>query len=316
MSNKFLIAILGPTASGKTALGISLAKELGGAVVSADSRQVFAGFNIGTAKPKAAWRDDTHDVLTPDTVDGVDHYLLNIQQPDQPYTLAQWQADAYQAIDYVHASKRTPLLVGGTMLYADSIIFNYQIPAVPPNEQLRTELSAIPAEDLYQKLIAQDPVAAEFIEPHHQQRIIRALEVVEATGQPFSASRRKSKPRYAIKTIGLFPGWEALTKNITERAHAMFKDGLLEEVQRLHERFGLNLPLLSTMHYLQAGALLDKKTSHEDALRETISANVRYAHRQMSWWKNRDDITWFDPTNLELSDLLEQIKKPLRPWTK
>lgn len=306
-----LIILVGPTASGKTAWGISLAQELGGAVISADSRQVFAGFNIGTAKPKAAWHDDTHEVLTPDVVDGIDHYLLNIQQPDQPYILAQWQRAAYQAIDHVQHNNLTPLLVGGTMLYADSIIFNYHIPAVPPNEQLRTELSAIPAEDLYQKLIAQDPAAAAFIEPHHQQRIIRALEVMATTNQPFSISRRKSTPRYKIKTIGLFPGWETLTKNITERALAMFDGELLDEVKQLRERFGPSLPLLNTMNYKQAAALLDKKISREDALQETISINVRYAHRQMSWWKNRDDITWLDPkvTNTHTSIFKELNKK-------
>lgn len=293
-----LIVIVGPTASGKTALGIALAKELNGAVVSADSRQVFAGFNIGTAKPEAAWRVETHDVLQSEMVDRIAHYLLNIRQPDQPFTLADWQAAAYQAIDHAHQQQLTPLLVGGTMLYADSIIFNYHIPAVAPNEVLRAELAQQSTEELYQQLITQDPAAAQFIEPLHQQRIIRALEVIAATGQPFSASRTKGMPRYTIKTVGLFPGWDTLTKNITDRAQAMLTSGLLEEVQELRKKYGTALPLLKTMNYKQAGAIIDGKLSREEALREMVSANVRYARRQMSWWKNRNDITWFDQPDI------------------
>jgi len=288
-----LIILVGPTASGKTSLGIQLAQALAGAVVSADSRQVFAGLNIGTAKPAAAWRNDAHDALTTDTIDGIDHYLLNVCPPDQTYTLPQWQAAAYQVIDHLHTQHITPLLVGGTMLYADSIIFNYHIPAVGPNESLRQELSHETSASLYKKMIEQDPATAEFIEPHHQQRIIRALEVIAATGQPFSASRQKSPARYRIKTIGLFPGWEVLTKNITERAQAMLSDGLLDEVQQLRAQYGRDLPLLTTMNYQHAGELLDQKISAAEALQKIVSLNVRYARRQMSWWKNRNDITWF-----------------------
>lgn len=287
-----LIVLTGPTASGKTALGIELAKKSGAVVVSADSRQVYAGLNIGTAKPKDAWQEDAHDILTADQVDGVPHYLLNIRQPDQLYTLAEWQQHAYQVIDQVIEKGQRPILVGGTMLYVDSIIFNYSIPAVSSNEKLREELATQPSETLYQQLLKKDLAAAKFIEPHHQQRIIRALEVIEATGQPFSASRKKGAPRYEIKTIGLFPGWETLTKNITDRAQEMFNSGLLSEVLQLREQYGAELPLLTTMNYLQAGEVVDNKVSQEEALQKIASVNIRYAHRQMSWWKNRKDITW------------------------
>lgn len=317
-----LIVLLGPTAAGKTALGIALAQKMNGAVISADSRQVFAGLNIGTAKPKEAWQDASHDVLTADRVDGVDpvrakppkvaeamplaaagrvsnvvdHYLLNIREPDEPYTLAQWQADAYQVIEHIQAHGKTPLLVGGTMLYLDSIIFNYNIPAVAPNPKLRQELAQKSTSELYQQLLTHDAAAADFIEPHHQQRIIRALEVIAATGKPFSASRQRSPARYRLKIMGLSPGWDALEKNIRTRAQHMMKDGLVEETRQLQRRYSPTLPLLKTMNYQQAmqvtsGELLEKK-----AIEAMVQANLRYAHRQMSWWKKNPSITWYATT--------------------
>lgn len=296
-----LIIILGPTASGKTALGIELAKKSGGAVVSADSRQVYAGLNIGTAKPREAFRNTPHDAVQPDVIDGVPHYLLNVASLTNsyplnptPYTLAKWQQDAYVVIDKLVVENQQPILVGGTMLYADSIIFNYSIPAVSPNEKLREELAAQPSEKLYQQLLKKDPAAAKFIEPHHQQRIIRALEVIQATGQPFSATRQHSEPRYPLKIIGLKVAWDTLQKNIEQRARQMLTEGLIEETRKLQEKYYPTLPLLQTMNYKQAAAVLAGAMSEEAAIVEIMQVNMRYAHRQMSWWKRNKKITWFD----------------------
>ena len=325
---KHLIAIIGPTASGKTALSLELAKKLNGAVISADSRQLYQGMDIGTAKVTL---DKTHP-LTPSLIKegetnntsldkgrwpaiqagGVLHHLINVTTPDQPWTLAQWQQAAFTAIEQTLAAGQTPLLVGGTMQYIDSIIQNWHIPEVPTNESLRTELAAQPVEQLFARLLEHDPAAQEFIEPHNKRRIIRALEVIEATGRPFSESRRKQKPRYRVTMLGLFPGWKALEKNIRQRSEQMFTDGLLAEVQRLQTRYhaggGNGWHWSQTMNYRQPLAVLRGELSQEEAIASMVRDNLKYAKRQMRWlrpskprqqrgevgWKTGDIVEWFE----------------------
>ncbi len=294
-----VLVIVGPTASGKTDFAIKRAKENGGAVISADSRQVYSGLNIGTAKPEEAWRDAPHAISEPDIVDAIPHYLLSVCAPDQLYSLAQWQSAAQKILEKIG---QPAILVGGTMLYVDSILFNYSIPEVKPDPVLRAELEKLSAEELWQQLMQKDPAAKQFIEPHHKQRIIRALEVIAVTGKPFSDLRQQRPSPYQFKIIGLFPGWDALRERITQRAQAMLDDGLLEETKGLRAKYGpayakasagkADLPLLKTMNYLQAGQLLDEILTREQALAEMVKVNMRYAHRQMNWWKRNKEIEW------------------------
>lgn len=285
-----MLVIVGPTASGKTDFAIKLAKESGAVVISADSRQVYSGFNVGTAKPEEAWRNKPHDILETDSIDTVPHYLLNICAPDQPYTLAQWQA----AVKKIMTTDQPMIIAGGTMLYVDSILFNYEIPEVEPNPVLRAGLEKLSVEELWQQLMPNDPVAKQFIEPHHKQRIIRALEVIEATGKPFSDLRQQRPSPYQFKVTGLFPGWDMLRARITQRAQAMLDVGLVEETKKLREKYGSDLPLLKTMNYVQAGKLLDGQLSKEAVLAEMVQINMHYAHRQMNWWKRNKEIEWTD----------------------
>lgn len=287
-----LIAIVGPTASGKTALGIELAKKNNGAVISADSRQVYAGMNIGTGKPEEAHASTPHDALVTDIISGVPHYLLNVALPSENYTLSTWQSNAQQVLSHLTSQKQLPFLVGGTMLYVDSIIFNFNLPQVPPNLPLREQLATQDTATLYAKLIAKDPEAAHFIEPHHAQRIIRALEVIDATGQRFSALRIKRPSPHTTLIIGLFPGWDVLQKNIRERAEQMLQDGLIDEVNKMRDYF-TTLPLLKTLNYKQAGDSIDAKITRDEALEQMVRVNMQYAKRQMAWWKNRTEIQWF-----------------------
>lgn len=291
--------ILGPTAVGKTDLAISLAQETGGAVVSADSRQIYAGMNLGTAKPPEVWRDDIHDILEPDNVGGVAHYLLNVASPDNPWTLSHWQGAAQKVMADLAAKNIPIFIVGGTMLYIDSLLFHYDIPRVAPRVEWRAKLEQEPVEVLYNRLMAADIAAKDFIEPHHKQRIIRALEVMEISGKPFSASRIMREPMYRFEVMGLFPaavdsdeGWKILKKRIAKRAAAMIDGSLREEVKKLQERYSPALPLLHTMHYAQMVNLMSGELSRQQAEQEMISANMRYARRQMSWWRGRNDITW------------------------
>lgn len=283
-----ITVVVGPTASGKTDFAIRLAKESSAAVISADSRQIYSGLNVGTAKPEEAWREEPHAVSEADTIDTVPHYLLNICASDQPYTLAQWQVAAKKIL----AIDQPLIIAGGTMLYVDSILFNYDIPEVEPNPVLRAGLEKLSVEELWQQLMHKDPAAKQFIEPHHKQRIVRALEVIEVTGKPFSALRQQRPSPYQFKIIGLFPGWDALRERITQRAQAMLDGGLVEETKKLREKYRKDLPLLKTMNYLQAGRLIDDELTQEAALAEMVQVNMRYAHRQMNWWRRNKEIEW------------------------
>jgi tRNA dimethylallyltransferase len=319
MSNSLpkLIVIVGPTASGKTEAGIRLAKEMNGAVVSADSRQVYVGMNVGTAKPlgklskhkraqstnktqytnrKSQTDDDytLHQIMTPDVVGGIDHYLFNIRRPDDQLTLAEWQKAAFSVIDQLVNRNIAPLLVGGTMLYVDSVVFNYDIPSVEANKQLREELESKRIKDLYKDLLAKDPQAKDFVQSQNKRRIIRALEVIEATGKSFSHQRKVHASRYDVQMIGIFPGWEKLAERIRQRAQQMLTGDLLEEVKRLQKKYGKELPLLQTMNYKQGAAVIAGEMTQEEAIEKMVSVNTRYARRQMSWWRGRKEIVWID----------------------
>jgi tRNA dimethylallyltransferase len=334
---KRLFVITGPTASGKTDLAISIARDRDGAVVSADSRQVYAGMNIGTAKAEFAWSDATHDILEPDFINarvalrggsarskfrgapstdggsgtvvraervpavtgpGPHHYGFNLRYPNEPLSLSDWQAMAFAVIDEIHKAGMPAVLAGGTMLYIDSIVKNYDLPAVAPNEELRAEYEKKDAPTLYAELLLRDPKAQSFIQPDNKRRIIRALEVMAATDRPFSEQRRQRPPRYDVTMIGLFDSWEALEKRIAARVATMMEEGLIAETQRLIDRYGADLPLLQTMNYKQALGILSGELSPDQAQEKMVRANLKYARRQMSWWRGRTDITWHSPTDI------------------
>lgn len=272
--------ILGPTASGKTAYAISLAHQLNGAVISADSRQIYAGMNIGTAKPKEAWKHASHAIEEPDIIDGIPHYLLNIATLDTPYSLSDWLDAAKKAIVLIKAQGKVPIIAGGTMLYIDALVDGYSLPDIAPNEQLRAELEHLPAAELYARLTAQDPDAMAFIESHNSRRIIRALEVMKATGKKFSELRAKKSSEYEFRITGIFDNYDVLCERITVRAQQMIADGLANEIETIRNQYP-NSKLLQTMNY--------KENCDIDAM---VQSNMRYAHRQMSWWKRRSDINW------------------------
>ena len=329
MKKPKITVIVGPTASGKTDYAIALAKKTGGEIISADSRQIYTGMNIGTAKPQGAFSRQAHDVLQADMVDGIPHFLFNVTSPDKPWTLPQWQAAANLVLEDIIKRGKQPILVGGTMLYVDSIVKNFSIPAVEPDMALRNLLEQKNISDLYQDLGQVDPDAREFIEPHHKHRMIRAMEVIIKTGKPFSASRKRQPSPYAFEITGLFPhqsggqaSWDIMKERISARAKQMFDapspdkgrlggvatntttpsnsplsgrepaTNLVTETAALRDKYGKDLPLLKTMNYKQAGELLDGKATPVSALEDTIRVNIKYAKRQMAWWKGRAEITW------------------------
>lgn len=283
-------AIVGPTASGKTAYAINLAKKLNGAIISADSRQVYAGMNIGTAKPLDAFSNTPHGVTTPDIIDSVPHYLLNSTNIDTTYTLSDWLKDAQQALKIILQNNQTPIIAGGTMLYVDALLDGYDVPNIEPNLEYRKQLEQESPELLYKTLQKQDPASCEFIEPHNTRRIIRALEVIRATGENFS-DLRKAQSLYNSTRIGIFLDWDSMRKNIERRSRDMISQGLVDEAVVLRKKYPTS-GLLQTINYKQALMLADGELGEEEAIALMSQATLRYAHRQMSWWNRRTDIGW------------------------
>ncbi len=291
LTSPSLLAIIGPTASGKTAYAISLAKQLNGAIISADSRQVYAGMNVGTAKPSEAHSDTAHNAITPEIIDTIPHYLINLSTIDHVYTLSDWLNDAHTALKEIKKAKKIPIIAGGTMLYIDALVDGYDIPNIQPNPEFRKQLEQQSPEVLYEKLQQLDPASCTFIEPHNTRRIIRALEVMNATGEKFSDLRATSVPEYETTHIGIFPGWDEMRKNITSRSEEMLTKGLVQEAVLLRKKYPSS-PLLKTINYKEALLFADGIVPKEQASTQMSQATLRYAHRQMSWWNRRNDIGW------------------------
>ncbi len=282
-----LVVIVGPTAVGKTRLALRLAGELGAEIVSADSRQVYRGMDIGTDKPTAEERQR------------VPHHLVDIVDPDEEFTLARYQDMAYAAIEDVLARGRVPLLVGGTGLYIKAVVEGWSIPRVRPNEALRTELyreaEAKGGVALHARLHQVDPVAAEKIDPRNVRRVIRALEVYLETGRPISELQRRRPPPYRVLQIGLTMERAALYQCIDQRVDRMIERGLVEEVRGLVERgYGYKLPAMSGLGYRQVGCYLRGEISLEEAIRFIKRDTRRFVRQQYNWFRLDDEgIRWF-----------------------
>jgi tRNA dimethylallyltransferase len=287
-----LVVIVGPTAVGKTRLALRLAQEFDGEIISADSRQVYRGMDIGTAKPTLEERAR------------VPHHLIDVVAPDELFTLAQYQELAYDAIADV-ARGKFPFLVGGTGQYVRAVVEGWGIPRVPPNEELRAELYRqveIEGEEaLHARLREVDPVAAERIDPRNVRRVVRALEVYLKTGQPISELQRKKPPPYRILQLGLTMERQELYRRIDERVDRMIEKGLVEEVRGLVERgYGYDLPSMSGLGYQQIGMYLRGKVSLEEAVQLIKRHTRRFVRHQYNWFRLDDDVPtklafrWFD----------------------
>jgi len=283
-----LIVILGPTAVGKTQLALRLCEDLGGEVISADSRQIYKGMDIGTAKPTAEERQR------------VPHHLIDLVEPDEGFTLVQYQEKAHEAIEDVLSRGWLPFLVGGTGLYVRAVLEGFAVPHVRPDPALRKRLQqeaeAKGSEVLHERLRELDPEAAAKIDPHNVRRVIRALEVYEATGQPISRLQRKEMPPYKILKIGLTMERKALYQRIDERVDRMMETGLLEEVERLVEKgYGYDLAAMSGLGYKQLGLYLRGEVDLGEAVRMIKSETRRFVRQQYKWFRLDDErIKWIE----------------------
>ncbi len=273
-SKKQLIVIIGPTAVGKTAYAIDLARKLDGEIVSADSRQIYRRMDIGTAKP------------TPEEQAAVRHHVIDVVGPEEPFTLAEYQAAAYAAIDDIFAQGKQPVLVGGTGLYIRAVVEGLRIPAVPPNPDLRRELEAQEGAALYARLRELDPAAAGKIDPRNARRTIRALEVCLSTGQRFSELGLAQSPPYPVEITLLTMERKLLYARIDARVDRMIEQGLVAEVERLAAAgYSWELPSMSGLGYKQIGEYLCGLVSLEQAVANIKYATHSFVRRQYAWFR-------------------------------
>ena len=278
-----VIAVVGPTAAGKSELSLGLALALGGEVVNADSMQLYAGMDIGTAK------------LSPEERRGVPHHLLDIWDVRQAASAATYQRLAREAIAGIHGRGRVPVLAGGSGLYVRAALDNLEFPATDPavRERLETELATAGPGALHARLAALDPAAAAAILPSNGRRIVRALEVIEVAGRPFAAVLPQYESRYPVVQIGLRVGRPELDRRIEERTARMWREGLVDEVATL-ERAGLREGKTASraLGYAQVLRYLAGECTQDEARAQTILATRRFARRQEAWFRRDPRVSW------------------------
>ncbi len=292
----FLLVIGGATATGKSALAIALAQRLALArnrnsvILSADSRQVYREFDIGTAKPSAFDRAQ------------VPHHLIDICDPTDTLTLAQYQHQAQGLIQRVQQSGGQPLLVGGTGLYIDAVVKGLRIPPVAPQPALRQQLEALGQPHCYALLQSIDPAATQRIHPHDPVRTVRALEVYYVTGQPISTLQGEVPPNYPVRYLALDCDPLALEKRIAQRTQAMIDAGFVDEVTHLAQKYGPDLPLLQTLGYAEMLPHIRGDVSLTTAQAEIVRHTRQFAKRQRTWFRNRTPAQGFDADGGDLVD--------------
>ena len=302
-----LIAIVGPTAVGKTALAIQLAERFGGEIIGADSRQIYRFMDIGSAKPSVAERLR------------VPHHLIDIVTPDESLTLGQYKELATACIHAIASRGKVPLIVGGTGLYLKTIIEGWTIPEVAPDYALRERLLAQAQAHgnaaLYEQLQAVDPNAAGKVDPRNVRRVVRYLEVYHATGQPISSRQHKIAPPYHLLQIGLTMPRAQLYDRIDARVDAMMSQGLLEEVRRLVDMgYDPDLPALSGFGYRQLIQYLHGSLSLDDAVAETKKETRRFVRRQYAWFPLDDpNILWLEAGDQALLNAEKAVAEFLMP---
>jgi tRNA dimethylallyltransferase len=302
---------------------LQLAQRLDSIIISADSRQVYREFDIGTAKPAIA-----EQKLIP-------HYLIDICEPTETLTLAQYQEKAnaiisssgvqeFRSRDAIYRvftggektdnwslKKSPPLLVGGTGLYIKSIVKGLKIPRVSPQPELRSQLQSLGQRQLYAMLSQVDAIATKKIHPNDEVRTLRALEVFYVTGKPISEQQGENPPDYPILQIGLDGETDAIDKRIAQRTAQMIEAGLVEEVARLGQKYGWDLPLLETLGYQEIKQYLAGTISLEQAKDLIVLHTRQFAKRQRTWFRAYPEIQWFD---LDSPDLLEKVWQYLQSF--
>jgi len=298
-SKQKLLVIIGPTAVGKTNLSIEMAKRYNGEIISGDSMQIYRGMDIGTAK------------ITKEEMQGIPHHLIDIKEPEENFSVAEFQLLVRAKINEIAKRGKLPIIVGGTGLYIQSVIYDYQFSDVPGDEAFRLELEGrvkqIGNDALYKELQAVDPESAAQIHPNNVRRVIRALEIFHLTGKTMQDYQRKQQPdlMYETALVGLTMDREKLYERINLRVDIMVKQGLLDEVKSLYNQGLRDCQSIQAIGYKEIYDYLDEKVTLDDAVEQLKQNSRRYAKRQLTWFRNKMDVKWFDMTYV--NDLAKKI---------
>lgn len=274
-----VIAIAGPTASGKTKMAINLAKQVNGEIISADSRLVYKGFNIAAAKPDMKERE------------GINHYLIDIVEPEYDYSVGNYYEDAKIAINQILSKGKVPIIAGGTGLYFRILLENYDLPRVEANPDLREELNKREKEDLLDEIKLSDSVSYERLKDSNKRRIVRALEVMKTLNKPFSEVSTLKEPEY--ETEWLCPKMESrewLYDRINRRVDLMVEQGIVEETKYLLKKHGRIKNFTETIGYKEILTYLDGESTLEDALDKLKQHSRNYAKRQLTWFRRNPEL--------------------------
>ncbi|WP_273127019.1 tRNA (adenosine(37)-N6)-dimethylallyltransferase MiaA [Bacillus weihaiensis] len=290
LERKKLVVIIGPTAVGKTKLSIDLAKRLNGEIISGDSMQIYKGMDIGTAK------------ITKDEMEDIPHHLIDIKEADEEYSVAEFQTTCRPLIDKITSHHKMPLIVGGTGLYIQSVIYDYQFTDTPSNpvirNQLERELEVDGEHYLHNKLKEVDPEAAINIHPNNSRRVIRALEIYYTTNKTMSEyiNNQEKTLLYDVVVIGLTMDREVLYERINYRVDVMIEQGLLLEAKKLYDSGLQNSQAAKAIGYKELFDYFAGKSSLEVAIEQLKQNSRRYAKRQLTWFRNKMEVNWYDMT--------------------
>lgn len=298
MKKEKVVVICGPTASGKTALSIELAKKINGEIVSCDSMQIYKEMDIGTAK------------TTKEEMQGIKHYMLDIISPEERYSVADYKKEAKNAIREIIKKGKTPIVVGGTGLYVDSLIYEIEYPNIEFDEEYRKKLEIQVEkeglENLYEQAKKIDPEAIKKISQNDKKRIIRILEIYHATGYNKTEQERKSRekePEFDYKVYGLNMPREKLYKRIDLRVDIMIKQGLIEEVKKIYKKYSEFPTAMQGLGYKEVVEYLNNNLTKEEMIEKIKQETRRYAKRQMTWFRKNKQTIWLDTENTVQNNL-------------
>ncbi len=303
-----VVVICGPTASGKTSLSIELAKKINGQIISADSMQIYDEMDIGTAKP------------TKEEMQGIKHYLIGNVKPTNRYSVSEYKKDATNAIEETIQDNKFPIIVGGTGLYVNSLIYGIDYPEIETDLEYRKKLEEIAEKEglnkLYNMAKEIDEKAMEKISPNDQKRILRVLEIYNQTGKTkteLEIESRKNGVKYDFRVFAIDMPREILYERINKRVDIMFENGLLEEVKRLYKKYGEELyTSIQAIGYKEVIDYINGKYTKEEMIEKIKMETRRYAKRQLTWFRKIENITWLNGVNDTQSNIdiiLENLKK-------
>ena len=307
MDKPKVIVIAGPTASGKTKLAIELAKRINGEIISADSMQIYKDMTIGTAKP------------LPDEMDGIKHHLIDFVSPDERYSVAEFKKDAEKKIEEILANKRTPIVVGGTGLYIDALVYGIEYPDVNLDEEYRNQLLEIANTEeglnqLYKQAKMIDELAAQKISPNDKKRIIRIIELYNATGKTkteLEVESRKNGVKYDYKVFAINMDREKLYERINLRVDMMINNGLIEEVEYILKKYKKFPTAMQGLGYKEVVEFLNGQLSKDEMIEKVKQETRRYAKRQLTWFRKNKEIVWVDGL-LNIEDIIKSILSQIK----